>query len=154
MLPWLGIAYAGTSRPTIRRAKRRANGQGNAVPQNAGAHHTPKSLAREVVLHALQPLCYSPGPYQTADESQWRLKSSDDLLSLKVADIACGSGAFLVSAASYLADRVVEAWTAEDPANAHAAICTAVPSARWSAIASMVPTSTTWPSKCANFRSG
>jgi len=41
------------------------------------------------------------------------------LLSLKVADIACGSGAFLVSAASYLADRVVEAWTVEDPANAH-----------------------------------
>ncbi|MGA5464446.1 Eco57I restriction-modification methylase domain-containing protein [Mycobacterium sp. NPDC050041] len=87
--------------------------------KNAGAHYTPKSLAREVVLHALQPLCYSPGPYQTADESQWRLKSSDDLLSLKVADIACGSGAFLVSAASYLADRVVEAWTAEDSANAH-----------------------------------
>ncbi|WP_310773609.1 Eco57I restriction-modification methylase domain-containing protein [Mycobacterium sp. Z3061] len=89
--------------------------------KNAGAHYTPKSLAREVVLHALQPLCYSPGPYQTADESQWKLKSSDDLLSLKVADIACGSGAFLVSAANYLADRVVEAWTAEDPANARRA---------------------------------
>lgn len=87
--------------------------------KNAGAHYTPKSLAREVVLHALQPLCYAPGPYQTANESEWNLKSSDDLLSLKVADIACGSGAFLVSAASYLADRVVEAWTAEDPANAH-----------------------------------
>lgn len=86
--------------------------------KNAGAHYTPKSLAREVVLHALQPLCYAPGPYQTADESHWKLKSSDDLLGLKVADIACGSGAFLVSAASYLADRVVEAWTAEDPANA------------------------------------
>ncbi|MGY4646283.1 DNA methyltransferase [Mycobacterium sp. URHB0021] len=85
--------------------------------KNAGAHYTPKSLAREVVLHALQPLCYLPGPYQTADESRWRLRSSDDLLSLKVADIACGSGAFLVSAASYLADRVVEAWTSEDPAN-------------------------------------
>lgn len=86
--------------------------------KNAGAHYTPKSLASEVVLHALQPLCYAPGPYQIADESHWRLKSSDDLLSLKVADIACGSGAFLVSAASYLADRVVEAWTTEDPANA------------------------------------
>jgi methylase of polypeptide subunit release factors len=87
--------------------------------KNAGAHYTPKSLAREVVLHALQPLCYAPGPYQTAEESEWRLRSSDDLLSLKVADIACGSGAFLVSAASYLADRVLEAWTAEDPVNAH-----------------------------------
>ena len=87
--------------------------------KNAGAHYTPKSLAREVVLHALQPLCYAPGPYQTADDSQWKPKSSDDLLNLKVADIACGSGAFLVSAANYLADRVVEAWTAEDAANAH-----------------------------------
>ena len=86
--------------------------------RNSGTHYTPKSLAEEVVLHALQPLCYSPGPYQTADEAQWKLKSSDDMLSLKVADIACGSGAFLVSAARYLADRVVEAWMAEDPANA------------------------------------
>src|SRR5208337_1039766 len=87
--------------------------------KNAGAHYTPKSLAQEVVLHALEPLCYSPGPYQMADKTQWKLKSSDDLLSLKVADIACGSGAFLVSAAAYLADRVIEAWTAENPANTH-----------------------------------
>jgi hypothetical protein len=85
--------------------------------KNAGAHYTPKSLAEEVVLHALQPLCYWPGPHRTADEAKWKLKSSDDILSLKVTDIACGSGAFLVGAARYLAERVVEAWTAEDPAN-------------------------------------
>ncbi|KAA1251354.1 SAM-dependent DNA methyltransferase [Mycobacterium simiae] len=85
--------------------------------KNAGAHYTPRSLAEEVVLHALQPLCYSPGPHQTADEAQWKLKSSFDILSLKVADIACGSGAFLVAAARYLAERVVEAWTAEDASN-------------------------------------
>lgn len=118
VLPWLGIM-----RQDLRGRPFVVLDGGLMVKEtpsrkNAGAHYTPKSLAREVVLHALQPLCYSPGPYQTADESQWRLKSSDDLLSLKVADIACGSGAFLVSAASYLADRVVEAWTAEDPANA------------------------------------
>ncbi|BBX37118.1 hypothetical protein MMAG44476_37828 [Mycolicibacterium mageritense DSM 44476 = CIP 104973] len=119
VLPWLGIMRQDLrGRPFVV-----LNGglmvKETPSRKNAGAHYTPKSLAREVVLHALQPLCYSPGPYQTADESQWRLKSSDDLLGLKVADIACGSGAFLVSAASYLADRVVEAWTAEDPANAH-----------------------------------
>lgn len=85
--------------------------------KNAGAHYTPKSLAEEVVLHALQPLCYTPGPHQTADETAWKPKSSDELLDLKVADIACGSGAFLVAAARYLADRLVEAWTAEDPGN-------------------------------------
>lgn len=86
--------------------------------KNAGAHYTPKSLAEEVVLHALQPLCYSPGPHQTAKTEEWVLKSSHELLSLKVADIACGSGAFLVAAARYLAERVVEAWTIEDPSNA------------------------------------
>ncbi|MCU6480471.1 Eco57I restriction-modification methylase domain-containing protein [Arthrobacter sp. A2-55] len=85
--------------------------------RNAGAHYTPKSLAEEVVLRALQPLCYSPGPHQTAESEQWKLKSSDELLGLKIADIACGSGAFLVAAARYLADRVVEAWTEEDLAN-------------------------------------
>lgn len=37
-------------------------------------------------------------------------------MNLKVADIACGSGAFLVAAARYLADRVAEAWVAENPA--------------------------------------
>jgi hypothetical protein len=87
--------------------------------KNAGAHYTPKSLAEEVVLHALQPLCYSPGPHQTGDETEWKLRPSEEILDLKVADIACGSGAFLVAAARYLADRVVEAWIAEDPENVH-----------------------------------
>jgi len=86
--------------------------------KNAGAHYTPKSLAEEVVLHALQPLCYSPGPHQTGNEAEWKLRPSEEILDLKVADIACGSGAFLVASARYLADRVVEAWIAEDPDNA------------------------------------
>ncbi|WP_211328693.1 Eco57I restriction-modification methylase domain-containing protein [Thermomonospora umbrina] len=86
--------------------------------KNAGAHYTPKSLAEDVVLHALQPLCYAPGPHQTASKQEWTLKRSHELLGLKVADIACGSGAFLVAAARYLAERVVEAWIAEDPSNA------------------------------------
>ncbi|WP_448627697.1 Eco57I restriction-modification methylase domain-containing protein [Geodermatophilus sp. URMC 64] len=81
--------------------------------KNAGAHYTPRSLAEEVVLHALQPLVYEPGPLKTNDEDAWRLNSSSAILDLKVADIAAGSGAFLVAAARYLADRLVEAWTAE-----------------------------------------
>ena len=82
--------------------------------KNAGAHYTPRSLAEEVVLHALQPLVYEPGPLQTNDESEWRLKPAAAILDLKVADIAAGSGAFLVAAARYLAERLVEAWVAED----------------------------------------
>lgn len=86
-----------------------------ASRRNAGAHYTPKRLADEVVRHALEPLCYYPGPHQTPDENAWRLRGSDEILALKVADIAVGSGAFLVAAARYLADRLVEAWRDEDP---------------------------------------
>lgn len=82
--------------------------------KNAGAHYTPRSLAEEVVLHTLQPLVYEPGPLQTDDESEWRLKSAAAILDLKVADIAAGSGAFLVAAARYLSERLVEAWIAEE----------------------------------------
>ncbi|MGV9611242.1 Eco57I restriction-modification methylase domain-containing protein [Nocardia xishanensis] len=77
---------------------------------SAGAHYTPRDLAEEVVQHALEPLVYSPGPHQTANRSEWKLISSNAILDLKVADIACGSGAFLVAAARFLADRLVEAW--------------------------------------------
>ncbi|GAB2766547.1 Eco57I restriction-modification methylase domain-containing protein [Amycolatopsis magusensis] len=80
----------------------------------AGAHYTPRSLAEEVVLHALEPLVYDPGPRQQVDG--WVLKESWRILDLKVADIACGSGAFLVAAARYLAERLVEAWQREGAA--------------------------------------
>jgi type I restriction-modification system DNA methylase subunit len=82
--------------------------------KNAGAHYTPRSLAEEVVKYALEPLVYEPGPLQTNDENAWKLKSSTAILDLKVADIAAGSGAFLVAAARFLADRVTEAWTDEN----------------------------------------
>ena len=78
----------------------------------AGAHYTPKSLATKVVQHALEPLVYDPGPHQQVDG--WVPVDSDRILELKVADIACGSGAFLVAAARYLADRLVEAWDREE----------------------------------------
>src|SRR5262249_44029295 len=76
---------------------------------STGAHYTPRSLAEEVVRYALEPLVYSPGPHQTADRDAWRPVDSDEILDLRIADIACGSGAFLVAAARYLADRLVEA---------------------------------------------
>ncbi|EPD84341.1 hypothetical protein HMPREF1529_02407 [Microbacterium sp. oral taxon 186 str. F0373] len=84
--------------------------------KNAGAHYTPKSLAEDVVKYALEPLVYAPGAHQTANRDEWKLKSPTDILNLKVADIACGSGAFLVAAARFLADRLVEAWVSDNPA--------------------------------------
>ncbi|WP_130796424.1 Eco57I restriction-modification methylase domain-containing protein [Streptomyces otsuchiensis] len=83
---------------------------------SAGAHYTPRSLAEEVVRYALEPLVFSPGPHQTADQDAWRLIEADQILDLRIADIACGSGAFLVAAARYLADRLVEAWQRDDAA--------------------------------------
>jgi hypothetical protein len=79
----------------------------------SGTHYTPRDLAEKVVVGALEPLVYSPGPLETADRSTWKLRPSREILSLKVADIAMGSGAFLVAACRYLADKVVEAWTEE-----------------------------------------
>lgn len=78
--------------------------------RHAGAHYTPRALAEEVVEHALQPLCYSPGPHDAVPAEQWQVRPPEELLDLRVADIACGSGAFLVAAARYLANRLVEAW--------------------------------------------
>lgn len=84
-----------------------------ASRSSAGAHYTPKWLAEEVVTHALEPLVYQPGPHQTPDRDAWRLIASDEILDLKVADIACGSGAFLVAAARFLSNRLAEAYRDE-----------------------------------------
>ncbi|MFH8633388.1 Eco57I restriction-modification methylase domain-containing protein [Streptomyces lydicus] len=78
--------------------------------RNTGTHYTPKSLAEEIVEHTLAPLCFTPGPAEGAERGVWRAKKADELLKLRVLDPAMGSGAFLVSACRYLADRVVEAW--------------------------------------------
>ena len=83
---------------------------------SAGAHYTPRTLAQEVVQHALEPLVYAPGPHQVAERDQWVPVPSDQILDLRVADIACGSGAFLVAAARFLAARLVEAWQREGAA--------------------------------------
>jgi hypothetical protein len=85
---------------------------------STGAHYTPRSLAEEVVQYTLEPLVYRPGALDTLDRGQWVLRPSTDLLALRVADIAMGSGAFLVAACRFLADRVVEAWDAEGDAEA------------------------------------
>ncbi|MQA77388.1 MAG: hypothetical protein GEV10_02725 [Streptosporangiales bacterium] len=90
--------------------------------KNSGTHYTPRPLAEEVVEHALQPLVYSPGPLQTADESQWVLRPSTEILALKVADIAMGSAAFLVAAARYLGDKLVMAWSRQGVAPAQSRV--------------------------------
>lgn len=81
--------------------------------RDTGTEYTPRELADEVVKHALEPLVYDPGPASEPGPAKWKLKSSEEILDLRVCDPAVGSGAFLVAACRFLADRVVEAWTAE-----------------------------------------
>ena len=88
----------------------------SALRASTGTHYTPRFLAEEIAEGALEPLVYSPGPLQTADRSTWKLRPSEEILGQKIADIAMGSGAFLVAACRYLAGKLIEAWSAEgDP---------------------------------------
>jgi hypothetical protein len=81
--------------------------------RDSGTQYTTKELADEIVRYALEPIVYFPGPAEGAEPAEWRLKSSAALLKLKVCDPAVGSGAILVAACRYLAERLVEAWRDE-----------------------------------------
>jgi hypothetical protein len=78
--------------------------------RSTGTHYTPRPLAEEVVQHTLAPLCYDPGPAEGTEEKDWRVKPAAELLALNIVDPAMGSGAFLVSACRYLAERLLDAW--------------------------------------------
>ena len=81
--------------------------------RETGTHYTPKSLTEPVVQHTLEPLTYI-GPAEGKPRAEWRLKSPALLLALKICDMAMGSGAFLVQVCRWLAERLVEAWDAEE----------------------------------------
>lgn len=83
-----------------------------------GTHYTPRQLAEDVVDNTLEPLVYRPGPLETSDRNAWQIRPSSEILALRVADIAMGSGAFLVAACRYLADRLLDAWVEEGSADA------------------------------------
>ncbi len=70
--------------------------------RQSGAHYTPRALSGELVERTLRPvLAALPQPL------------SRSLLELRVCDPAMGAGAFLLTAARYLAGSLVEAWRAE-----------------------------------------
>jgi hypothetical protein len=78
--------------------------------RSTGTHYTPRSLTEPIVQHTLDPLVYV-GPAEGLPPEQWKLKSARQILELKVCDMAMGSGAFLVQACRYLADKLVQAWS-------------------------------------------
>jgi hypothetical protein len=84
--------------------------------RSSGTHYTPKSLTEPIVQYTLEPLVYV-GPAEGSPKEQWKLRSAKELLALKICDMACGSGAFLVQACRYMAARLLEAWDAVQRAN-------------------------------------
>jgi hypothetical protein len=84
--------------------------------RSSGTHYTPTSLTEPIVRYTLEPLVYI-GPAEGKPKSKWKLRSARELLALKICDMACGSGAFLVQVCRYLAARILEAWEAARQAN-------------------------------------
>ncbi|MBX3245867.1 MAG: hypothetical protein KF901_01655 [Myxococcales bacterium] len=83
--------------------------------RETGTHYTPKSLTERIVEETLTPLVYE-GPATGTPRSEWKLKTPEELLDLKVCDPAMGSGAFLVQACRFLSARLIESWAIEEAA--------------------------------------
>ncbi|MCG5078688.1 Eco57I restriction-modification methylase domain-containing protein [Paraburkholderia tagetis] len=77
--------------------------------RSTGTHYTPRSLTESVVKTTLDPLVYV-GVDSGEVPAPVRLKTPSEILSLKICDFACGSGAFLVQVCRYMSERLVEAW--------------------------------------------
>lgn len=78
--------------------------------RETGTHYTPKSLTEAIITSTLTPVAYV-GPAEGKPRDQWTVKPPSELLDLKICDPAMGSGAFLVQACRWLAERLVEAWS-------------------------------------------
>lgn len=81
--------------------------------RSSGTHYTPPTLTEPIVQHALEPVVYR-GMADGVPPSRDTLLDPAGILDLRVCDFACGSGAFLVQACRYLADRLVESWAREE----------------------------------------
>ncbi len=68
--------------------------------RRSGSHYTPRKLTQPIVEKTLEPVLKNLGEHPTPEQ----------LLELKVCDLAMGSAAFLVEACRQLADKLVEAW--------------------------------------------
>lgn len=93
--------------------------------RRSGSHYTPATLTEPIVRTTLEPVLAAlaeAAPRSTAAPQASRLRrpsrppmakpgpTPDQILGLKVADPAMGSGAFLVGACSFLADALERAW--------------------------------------------
>jgi hypothetical protein len=77
--------------------------------RESGTHYTPKALTEEIVRYTLEPLVYM-GVSEGLPQAEWRLRSPQEILNLKICDPTMGSGAFLVQVCRFLAARLLESW--------------------------------------------
>ena len=68
--------------------------------RRSGSHYTPRKLTQPIVETTLRPIFEQLGDHPTAEQ----------ILELKICDLAMGSAAFLVEACRQLAAKLVEAW--------------------------------------------
>ncbi|MCP4353428.1 MAG: restriction endonuclease [Desulfobacterales bacterium] len=76
--------------------------------RTSGTHYTPPELTEPIVKHTLDPLVYD-GVSEGKPGKEWKLRTAKEILSLKICDMAMGSGAFLVQGTRYLARCLVKA---------------------------------------------
>lgn len=72
--------------------------------RRSGSHYTPRTLTEPIVKETLRPILSALGENPTPEQ----------ILELKVCDLAMGSGAFLVESCRQLAEKLVEAWNKQN----------------------------------------
>ncbi|MHC5895061.1 Eco57I restriction-modification methylase domain-containing protein [Nostoc sp.] len=72
--------------------------------RRSGSHYTPRALTEPIVKETLRPILEALGENPTPEQ----------ILELKICDLAMGSGAFLVESCRQLADKLVEAWNKQN----------------------------------------
>ncbi|MGH2523104.1 MAG: Eco57I restriction-modification methylase domain-containing protein, partial [Anaerolineales bacterium] len=90
--------------------------------KTTGSHYSPTGLIMRLIDSALEPVIESAlaqieKPRKTgplSDHSAWRAQAEHALLNLKVCDMACGSGHFLIAAAHRIAKRLAAVRSGED----------------------------------------
>ena len=68
--------------------------------RRSGSHYTPRAMTEPIVKETLRPILEALGENATPEQ----------ILELKVCDLAMGSGAFLVETCRQLAEKLVESW--------------------------------------------
>lgn len=82
----------------------------------SGSHYTPEELVQPLIKHSLEYLIEDRiKPYK--EEKATKENTVQSLLSLKICDVACGSGHILLSAARRLALEIARIQTDEDQPN-------------------------------------